>query len=215
MKTIFYTSFIILILMFTSCAPKLSATWSSKDYQSKRYSKIAVVGISEDLAARNAFERNAVQLLNDNGVNAIEGILIFPLNNSPKEGEDVKIIKILKDNAIDGVITMSLINSDESQHYEPGETYRVPIGYTRFGKYYYRTYSYISTTGYYVNEKSYLIEAILYDVAGELKEGQNTMIWSGQSALINPSSAQDAAIRFTKKLVASLIKDKIVLTTQN
>ncbi|KAA1244611.1 hypothetical protein [Aquimarina sp. RZ0] len=213
MKILLYAAFVFLIV--TSCAPKLSSTWKSKDYKGRTYTKIAVVGIGEDLAARKAFENNAVQLLKDNGIHAITGITIFPPKMSPKKGEDAKFIKILKDNDIDGVITMSLINTKESQRYTPGETYAVPLGYRRFGRYYYRTYSYISTPGYYQDEKSYLIEAVLYDVAGELQEGQNTLVWSGQSALINPSSSQNAAVTFTSEMVASLLNDMVILPSQN
>ncbi|WP_281988704.1 hypothetical protein [Aquimarina aggregata] len=214
MKNLLYAAFVFLIV--TSCAPKLSSTWKSQDYKGRTYTKIAVVGISENLEARNVFENNAVQLLKDHGINAITGITVFPPKMSPpKKGEDAKFIKILKDNDIDGVITMSLINTKESQRYTQGETYAVPLGYRRFGRYYYRTYSYISTPGYYQDENSYLIEAVLYDVAGELQEGQNTLVWSGQSALINPSSSQNAAINYTNKMVASLLNDMVILSSQN
>ncbi len=214
MKTsAFYLSILIgIILIFQSCAPKLGSSWIKPNYQGKAYKKLVVIGIGDDLNARLLFENNAVQLLNDNGVNAIPGISIFPHSQTLKEENDIEIIEILKKNNVDGVITMSLINENQSQQHIPGKIYAVPTGYTRFGNYYYRTYRYIREEGYYVDQNSYLIEAILYDLKENLKDDEDAMVWTGQSSLINPSSAENASVLFVKKMVGSLIREQIIIT---
>ena len=66
---------------------------------------------------------------------------------------------------------MALINSKETDRYKPGETLYVP-SYYRVGEYIVRGYQSFNTPGYYTTEKSYLIEAILYNVKGDLHKGK-------------------------------------------
>lgn len=205
-----YITFIGLCVFTVSCSPKLGTSWKEPNYQGKSYQKVVVVGIGGDLTGQRLFENNAVQLLRNNGVYAVSGTTIFPPNLSPKEDDDSEIIEILKKNKIDGVITMSLINENQSQRYVQGQTRAIPTGYVRFGKYYYRTYTHVREPGYYINQNSYLIEAVLYDVSGELKEGDNTMVWTGQSSLINPSSAKGAAVTFTERMVGTLLAEGLL-----
>lgn len=110
---------------------------------------------------------------------------------------------------MDGVITMALVDSKETDRYKPGETLYVP-SYYRVGKYIVRGYETYSSPGYYSTEKSYLIEAILYNVKGELSEGKETMVWTGQSSLLEPSSLENASKSFTKRMVNQLIIDRII-----
>ncbi|MEM7380147.1 MAG: hypothetical protein AAF361_02995 [Bacteroidota bacterium] len=200
---------LISIFLFLGCGPvKMSSTWTKDGYNERSYGKLAVVGMSKDLKSRNIFEGDVVALLKENGINAVEGISMFP----PGSGENLKAkdyIRIIKENNLDGVITMALIDSKESERYQPGETLYVP-SYYRVGRYIARGYNVYNTPGYYTPTKTYLIEAVLYNVKGELSEGKETMVWTGQSSLMNPSSIESASKSFTKQLVNQLIADNIV-----
>ncbi|MEM6523761.1 MAG: hypothetical protein AAGF85_11740 [Bacteroidota bacterium] len=199
-------------VVVSSCAPKLNTDWTKEGYTGHSYNKIVVVGISKNLEARNSFEATAVELFKKQGLNAIPGINIFPPNMSEEQRKPENLIKVLKNNQVDGVITMSLIDSEESQRYERGETLTYPGGYYRFGRYYYRTYNTIQTPGYYVPTKSYLIESVLYDVSGELTEDKEAMVWTGQSALVDPTSVESAAKSYTKKLVNHVLAEGVIKT---
>lgn len=203
---------LLLSAVVSSCAPKLNTDWTKEGYEGHTYNKIAVVGITKNLEARNSFEATAVELFGKQGLNAIPGINIFPPNMSEEQRKPENLIKILKDNQIDGVITMSLIDSEESKRYERGETLTYPGGYYRFGRYYYRTYNTIQTPGYYVSTKSYLIESVLYDVSGELNGDKEAMVWTGQSALVDPKSVESAAKSYTKKLVNHVLTQGVIKT---
>jgi len=41
-----------------SCSPKLNNDWTKENYEARNYGKIAVVGISDNLDARNEFDKN-------------------------------------------------------------------------------------------------------------------------------------------------------------
>nr|WP_321232227.1 hypothetical protein [uncultured Psychroserpens sp.] len=210
LKNIFL--FLSISFLIFSCAPRLSSSFVKDGYKDKTYSKIAVVGISKDLTSRLAFERTAVNLFKDNGINAVQGIDMFPQNMSEKDQQPANLIKIIKENNLDGIITMSLISTNDGHRYQKGESYSIPAGYFRVGKHIYRRYVTVNEPGYYVPTKSYVIEAVLYNLKGELVEGQETWVWTGESALIDPSSLQSAALTFSREMVGQIIKDEIIIS---
>lgn len=166
--------------------------------------------MNENLSIRTKFESTAVQLFKKEGVNAVEGITVFPPKMTEAQKQPKNLIKIIEENNLDGVITMSLVSSEEGTRYRPGEDYIIPAGYSRFGKYYVQRYARIQTPDYYEPTKSYLIEAILYDLKGELYEGKETMVWSGQSSLVDPSSVKSAANSFTRRMVRHMVDNQII-----
>lgn len=203
---------ILLISCFlVSCSPLLSTSYTKEGYSDKNYKKIAVIGISNDLNARLAFENKTVELLKANGINAVSGISMFP-QNMPKEAQTPEnFIQIIKDNNLDGVITMSLIDEKDSHRYTPGRTYSVPAGYYKVGKYIYRRYITVREPGYYVPTQSYVIEAVLYNLKGELTVDKDTWVWTGESSLIDPYSLQSAANKFCSQMVGQILKDEVVV----
>ncbi|RKN81367.1 hypothetical protein D7Z94_10570 [Ulvibacterium marinum] len=209
-KILFGLGVLFLFSLQQACGPaKMGSTWTKEGYEDRGYSKIAVIGIGKDLAARNTFEKDAVTLLKEQGIHAVAGILMFPPGGTEEIRTAGDYIKIIKENNLDGVITMALVDSKETDRYKPGETLYVP-SYYRVGKYIARGYQTFNTPGYYTTEKSYLIEAILYNVKGELSEGKETMVWTGQSSLLEPSSLENASKSFTKRMVNQLIIDRII-----
>ena len=198
------------LLFVISCSPKLSSSFTKEDYTDNKYQKVVVIGISDNLNSRLSFEKEAVSLLRKNGINAVQGIKMFPQNMSKEAQTPKNFIKIIQNNDIDGVITMSLINTEDSHRYTPGNNVSVPVGYYRVGKHLFRRYVTIREPGYYEPTKSYVIEAVLYNLKGILTENKNTWVWTGETSLVNPSSLKSGASNFSKKLVGQIIKDKII-----
>ena len=199
--------YLLVVLLFLGCSPKLSSSWTKPEYTKRSFTKIAIVGISQNMKARTAFERTAADLLKDQGISVVEGVTVFPPNMNSKNKEG--LIAKIKENKLDGIITMSLIDSNESQRYQPGELQDVDLGYYRVGKYLVRRYTAIETPGYYVPSKSYLIEAVLYDLKGNL-DSEKSLVWRGQSKLVDPSSIESAAKSFTRAMVGHLINEGII-----
>ena len=137
---------------------------------------------------------------------------MFSQNMSKAEQEPSNLIRIIKENNLDGIITMSLVDTKDSHRYEQGDSYSVPAGYYRVGKYLVRRYVTVREPGYYVPTKSYNIEAVLYNLKGDLVEGQDTWVWTGKSALVDPSSLKSAALIFSKKMVGQIIKDGVIIS---
>lgn len=203
---------ILILFLFISCKSLLSSSFIKDGYGDNSYSKIAVIGISDDLSSRLTFEKTAVELLKEKGINAVQGINMFPQNMSKEQQEVSNLIKIIKENDLDGIITMSLIDTNDSHRYEQGDSYSVPAGYYRVGKHLIRRYVTVREPGYYVPTKSYSIEAVLYNLKGNLVVGQDTWVWTGKSALVDPNSLKSAALTFSKRMVGQIIEDEIIMS---
>lgn len=201
---------LILIPLIFGCSPKMSIDWTKEGYTDRVFSKVVVIGISDNMTSRAIFEKTAVSKFADLGIDAVEGLQYFPMEMSEQESSDENIIKIIKKNNIDAIITMSMIDETEGQRYEPGESITYADGYYRVGKHIYTRYRTVSTPGYYVDTKSFLIEAMLFDLKGELNPGDDKVVWTGQSTLTDPSSLKSAALSFTNRMVKHLVEGEIV-----
>lgn len=203
---------VFISLFLTNCASTLSSSYLKDGYVDTKYKKVAVIGISDNLTSRVVFEKEAVELLKEKGINAVKGINMFPQKMTEEQQTAENFIKIIKDNKLDGVLTMSLIDTKDGHRYQPGKSIIIPSGYFRVGKHIYRRYVTINEPDYYEDTKSYVIEAVLYNLKGELKEGQDTWVWTGESSLVNPSSLNSSAVTFCKRMVNQIVKDGVILS---
>lgn len=201
---------IISLIIFSACSSQLAVDWTDKSYSDRTYSKIAVIGIGKDLQTKVLFEEVTVERFQKEGINAVVGVDIFKPNMPENEKNNANYLKIVKENNLDGIITVSLVDVQESSRYEQGENYTIPAGYSRFGRYWVQRYATVRSPGYYVDTKEYLIEANLYNLKGELTEDSQTLVWTGQSSLVDPSSPESGSKSFSKKMVNHLVKNGIV-----
>ena len=196
-------------ILLISCSPHLTVAWQKQDFKGDHFEKLVIVAIHQNLEIRNAFETSAVRLLRNEGIKAFHGVDFFPPTLDPKLHSAESLRKIVEDNKIDGIITMSLIDHDESQQYVQGAVYSVPPYYDPYGGYVYNRYNTVYTPGYYVDHDSYVIEAALHDLnLGNDEEHQ--LVWRGQSKLVDPSSVKSASHEFNVAMVKHLIKYEVV-----
>ena len=203
----------VVISLFTlvSCSPQLNNEWKSEDFSSKFYSKVAVVGIGNDLKARKLFESIAVERLQAKGINAIEGITIFPADMSDEQKTPENLLKIIEENQVEAVIAMSLVSKEESFQIEGGNNEVVPGGYYRFGRFAVQRYQ-VEKQPVSVNSSMlYVIEAVLHDLKGDISEADKTLVWRGQSTLVQPESLRMAALVFTDDMVSHMTAKKVLL----
>jgi len=200
---------LIVVTVLVSCAPRMSAVWQKDTYKGDHFKKLVVVAITDNLENRNTFEETAVKLLKMKGIRAYTGVSFFPPNLDPKLHSKESLRKIIEENNIDGVITMSLIDQEEINQYVQGTTYVTPTYYDPYGYYMYQRYTTVQTPGYYISSKKYVIEGVLHDLnLGMAKEDR--LVWRGQSNVVDPSSVKSASIEFNKAMVNYLVKNNVI-----
>lgn len=205
-----YLLTLTLVFWLFGSSADISAEWTNPNFKDRSFSKIVIFAISEDQKVRNLFEAKVVRRLQAKKINAIKGNTLFPKLAEARELGPKQIIEKLRENGIDGVITMALVKTDQKIGYQKGKTYSVTSGTEGFGTYFVTHYKTISEPGYMESKKIFLIESNLFDLKGGVSERQQALVWKGQSELVNPATKYDAAVNFSKPLVKYLIKKKII-----
>ncbi len=194
---------LIMILFLWSCATSMKYTWTKEDYQGRKYNKILVIVEAQTQQGRIKGENSIVESLAKEGVSATNSLNVFPpVENTGNLSEDEIEARILA-GGYDGVLVTSLVDASTRDVREGGGTYSQPVSY-RYGRHIRTGYVHMQEPEYYRQEKTFLFETQLFDVAD--KANKEAVVWSGQSTLTDPSSSESAAKTYSKTLVKTLIE---------
>ena len=208
--------------IFTSCMgayTDISGTWTKPGYKAKKYNKILVVGISDEIVKRNTVETAFVNELGKDKIKSSTSneLVDFSKLGMNEEGkiDSVQIEELKKkvnEAGYDGAIVISLLDIQEKTDYVPGQTYYNPhyysyyrpYAYRGFYNYYYTTYSVVTRPGYYVNKKSIYIETRLYNLKTD------EMVWACTSETMDPSNLKEFSKSLAGTVVSSMLNDYII-----
>ena len=131
-----------------------------------------------------------------------------PSLTNPSLPEREEIVSKVKSSNCDAVVVASLLKKEEDIRYVPGTTSYSPLPYYTWSGNYYGYYRHWYPTvyqpGYYEKNKTYFMQANLYDVATE------EMMWSVQSEVFNPASIKKFSKSYTSTLVKQLEKANLL-----
>lgn len=201
MKTKVILSIVVLLFLW-SCATTMKYTWKKDSFEGKKFNNVLVMGITKNLEARSIFENTVVNLLKKEGINAVNSLSLFPPVVNIEDLDEEKIESKVRSGNYDAVLVSSLVNVNEQNVYEQGTDY-YPVHF-RYRRYIYSGYGNVYDPGYYHQEKNYVLETRLFDVAEASKE--EAIVWSGQSSLTDPSSYESGSKEYAKVLVNSLLE---------
>jgi len=193
---------LITIAFLWSCATSMQYTWTKEGYEGRKYKKILVVVEAQTQQARLNGENTLVDYLTKEGISATNSLSVFPLNENPQDLSEDEIENRILSGGYDGVLITSLVDARSREVREGGGTYYEPVHY-RYGRYVRRGYVHMREPEYYRQEKTYVLETRFFDVAGQATK--ESVVWSGQSELTDPSSAESAAKSYSKQLVKTLL----------
>ena len=202
MKTRIIISLIVMTFLW-SCATSMKYTWTKEDYQGKKFNKILVVVESKTNQGRLNGEKAIVELLNKEGITATNSITVFPFNENPQDLSEDEIENRILKGGYDGVLITSLVDARTREVREGGGTYTQPVSY-RYGRHIRTGYVHMQEPEYYRQEKTFVLETRFFDVSE--KATKESVVWSGQSELTDPSSAESAAKKYSKQLVKTLLE---------
>jgi len=178
------------------------AEWRNRAYTGGPFENILIVGISDRVTSRRAFENSFVDRLGEEQIKATAAFAVMPENARPTE-ENIRAV--IEDIHFDAVLTTHLVGVDEKEIYQP-VAYRPAPYYRSFYGYYGRVGGYVYEPGYYRRQTNVRLETNLYDTRSE------ALVWSMQSETIDPGSIQKLIDAEIKSVVKRLKAHRLLPT---
>lgn len=193
------------IVTLSGCIPSnLMRTWSTTDEYDKKFTKIMVMGLVNDVTFRSDIEAEVVTAARNTNLQANKGINMFPPELG-KPFDDIENVKSrLRASGFDGVLTVALIDIKEERYIDPELNYEPLVYYDRFRNYYYRTYDLVYRPGYFSVNSQYFIETNFY----ELKGGK--LVWSGRSRVLEATEVNNFIPTYGRALFKELKLEGII-----
>ena len=199
MRNLKYGWVVGLILLTTACAgTKWVNTWTEPAATGHAsLKKVLVIGMSQDMANRKAFEDSMTASLQAYKVQATPSMGVLP---EGEVSEDVLRAKV-QEGGYDGVIITRLVSVDEKTDYVPPSS-GVVVGSYGWGSYYSGYggwYGTVYSPGYLVNTTVVRLQTRLWTTAGEGKP-----LWTGVSESVDPTEvkalSKEISFMVTKEL---------------
>ena len=209
-KTVFA---ICMLLLLFACSPSMKTTssWINKDktaFQNKTYKTIFISVITSKLEVRKKLENELAIAAEKHGYVVIKSVDKFPIIASDKKYSKEEILEIIKKAGTDLIFTTALVDEHSESRYVPGTASYSPRFYGGYRGYFGGAWTYFEP-GYYTTDKTYFLESNLFDAASE------TVIWSVQSEVYNPTSIERTSKKYTEMVLNKLENDGILKPAKN
>jgi hypothetical protein len=203
------------IFLLISCGPtqKITSSWINPEIKERpKYTKIFIMAMAQNQSYKATIEQDLAYAANAKKLQVIKSSEFFQPNftstgsNTPVDKEE--ILKKVREAGCDVIMTVALVDKKSETRYVPGTTTYSPymgyggMGAYGFGGYYGYAYpSMYSTPGYYTEDKTYFMQANLFDAASE------KLIWAAQSEAYDPTKISTFSRDYADLLVERLNRD--------
>ena len=181
---------VILVALFTtSCISIDTSSYSDREFKKKKYNRICVYSLDENLVYRSLLERTIVRQLTELSVDAIKGSYLFP---PTRVHEDSEFQPELLKNGVDGFLKVEIVQDNMQNGIKPIAN---------------ETESEITSSSYVVNDanssKRFRFKIVLIDVK------TNKVAWVGSSEtfsynLLNMGDRETLFLKFSQTAVEEL-----------
>jgi hypothetical protein len=187
-KTVLFLAFALTV---NGCGPtqKITGSWADPEAKSfGPYTKAFVMVLSQNSDANYYIESQMAKTLISKGFKVVKSNDLYPPKFSPlKDFTKEQLTESITKTGCDAVLILALLDSKVVESYNPGTSY-YPMNYGYYGNfygYYNHYYPQVYSPGYYSVDKTFYLEANLYDIA------KDKLVWSIQSEARNPKDLQD------------------------
>jgi hypothetical protein len=179
-------SLFLLASVMSGCGPtqKITGSWASPEAKSfGPYTKVFVMVLSQNSTANYNIESQMAKILITKGFKVVKSNDIYPPSfSATQDFTKEQLAESIGKTGCDAILMLALLDSKEVETYNPGTVY-APVNYGYYGSYYgYYNHYYpeVYTPGYYSVDKTFYLEANLYDLKAD------KLVWSVQSEARNP-----------------------------
>jgi len=192
------------LLFIAGCSStKVTDSWSSNTVNTQM-KKILVLGLfkDQDRRIRMQMERQLADDLKKYGYDAVSSYDTYGPKSFGSMDEQ-KALQMLKDNSIDGVVTIAMLDRSRERRFVPnGFGYPYYPGFWGYYSYYYPR---IYQPGYYETNTNYYFETNLYNASDN-----NKLLYSAQSKSFDPSSVRALADEYSRSIVRDMRKKSVL-----
>ncbi len=211
-KPILFALGIIFLTMGCGASTEITAQWKAEDVTETEYQRVFVASLLDDLQARAEIEEEYANRLANRNVETIKSVDVFrPGFLDDTQPTKEKLLEIIQEQNVDGILTVTLIDEKDEQRWVPGGgpgPMMAPMGrfgyYGTFPGYFNHWYGMGWNTGYFTQDTKFLIETNLYD-AGSLD-----LIWSAQSKTYNSRNLATLATEYVDAIKKELREGKLI-----
>ena len=186
MKKLKIISLLLLAVIMFGCGPsqKITGSWANPEAKSMGpFTKVFVMVLSQNKDANYNIESQMAKILITKGFKVVKSNDLYPPSFAPtKDFTKEQLTASIKKTGCDAVLMLALLDSKVVESYNPGVVY-APVNYGYYGSYYgYYNHYYpeVYSPGYYSVDKTFYLEANLYDMVSD------NLVWSVQSEARNP-----------------------------
>jgi hypothetical protein len=201
-----------------SCGPsiKTTASWVNREKLPPQPIKsIFIIALTENMEAKLTLEKDIAAAAEARGMKAYKSIDVMgPVGIKDIAPHKDAFDKKLAELGCESIFTVALVNKESETRYVPGTTtmyspygyggyggyggFGAYGGYGGFGGYYGYSSSIMSTPGHYTTDKTYFLEAKLFDIKTE------ELLLSIQSKAVNPGKISTSSKAYTQTLVEEI-----------
>jgi hypothetical protein len=193
--------FLLGFILLSCTSTRITSEWTTEVPGSVASGKILILGLVRDSnrALRENMEKHLTEDLSERGYDVISSYKEF----GPKTFEGLSesaALEQLRNNNIDLVLTVVLLDKERERYYYHGYFYYSPFFYyyNNFWGYQMMMNSRIYQPGYYVTDTRYFWESNLYDLRNK------KLLWSVQTQSFDPSSTEQMAHEYGEKISENL-----------
>jgi len=192
-----------------ACAPSVQMTgqWGDKEnMQPGKYSSTFIAVMSQNLRVKQVFENDLAKEAESRGLKAVKSGEVFKPNfTADNAGSKKAVLDRVRELGLETIFTVALLDKETTNRYVPGTVMYSPSPYySSYWGYYSYYYETIYSPGYYTQDKTYYVEANLYDAQTE------QLLWSVQSEIFNPGKVERVAEDFTAMLIEAAGKEGLL-----
>lgn len=185
-------------LLFTGCySTRITGYWKAPDQPAQTYKKILVLGIMPDTLMLQRMEKHISGDLRHKGFNAVTSEGKYKVFNY-LETEDRDVLQQFKNDGVDAVITVVLLNRRAEGFVMPASLYHL------LSKYYAEKYYGLYAPDAFHEGIRYAWETSLYDIASGKR------IYAVQTAAFDPVSIESLSHEYGKIVVKCMRKHHIL-----
>ena len=188
---------LLLALLMASCSgSRMVSTQMDADRKGKPIKNVLIIGVIEDKAIRENYEKYFMERLNAAGVEAMSSAQVLPVSIG-KKLDKKEIIDLVEQHGIDTVAVTHLVDREQDETFSRSNRLS-----TIYNQGYYRYYTGVWDNLYeptvYSDHVQYFLETRLYDVKTQ------KLIWTGESETMDPKTIGQAIGQ-----IVSLVMDEL------